>query len=132
MDSKDYGVHIEHCCKKHGCKYGNKDCPVINGIAEQKYPCESCDYEKEFLKNYSIKDLQDEIDRRNEEKNKIPDFLSDEEIMLKLPVVKKRLREELGKINEGWFDTDFEDYCYETFLDMFYGDKIWDWINDDI
>jgi hypothetical protein len=34
-------VHTEHCCKWHGCKYGNKDCTVIKGAA-QSYPCEFC------------------------------------------------------------------------------------------
>ena len=36
-------VHVTHCCKRHGCKYGDKDCPVANGRLEQQYPCESCD-----------------------------------------------------------------------------------------
>lgn len=35
-----WGVHIGHCCKKHGCKYGNTDCPVNLGIVKQQYPCE--------------------------------------------------------------------------------------------
>lgn len=35
-------VHQEHCCKLHGCKYGNKNCPVESGELEQLYPCESC------------------------------------------------------------------------------------------
>lgn len=36
------GVHISHCCKWHGCKYGDPDCPVVNGEVEQKYLCEDC------------------------------------------------------------------------------------------
>ena len=35
------GVHDAHCCKEHGCKYGDSDCPVefgdLPGIR-----CESC------------------------------------------------------------------------------------------
>jgi len=38
-------VHQTHCCSKHGCKYGEDDCPVANGIIKQDYPCEACDYE---------------------------------------------------------------------------------------
>lgn len=37
-----HSVHDSHCCVKHGCKYGNKDCPVVL----EKEPgiiCESCD-----------------------------------------------------------------------------------------
>jgi hypothetical protein len=36
------GVHAAHCCKWHGCKYGDPDCPVANGEVEQRYPCEYC------------------------------------------------------------------------------------------
>ena len=36
------GVHISHCCKWHGCKYGDPDCPVVNGEIEQEYLCEDC------------------------------------------------------------------------------------------
>ena len=37
------GVHAAHCCKWHGCKYGDKDCPVVLGKIEQEWPCEYCD-----------------------------------------------------------------------------------------
>lgn len=39
-DEKD--VHTEHCCVEHGCKYGDDDCPVENGVQEQSYPCQDC------------------------------------------------------------------------------------------
>lgn len=38
----DYKVHIEHCCLAHGCKYGNKDCPVVNKKLFQRHVCEQC------------------------------------------------------------------------------------------
>lgn len=41
--SKRTGVHIEHCCTRHGCKYGDSDCPVRNRRAAQSYLCEMCD-----------------------------------------------------------------------------------------
>jgi hypothetical protein len=34
--------HTEHCCQKHGCKYGYDDCPVVTGQQKQSFPCESC------------------------------------------------------------------------------------------
>lgn len=37
------GVHASHCCKWHGCKYGDDDCPVASGEIEQLYLCEYCD-----------------------------------------------------------------------------------------
>lgn len=40
-------VHTEHCCAKHGCKYGDDDCTVTTGLAPQSFDCESCDWEKE-------------------------------------------------------------------------------------
>ena len=36
------GVHAAHCCKWHGCKYGDDDCPVVFGEVEQEWPCEYC------------------------------------------------------------------------------------------
>lgn len=36
------GVHAAHCCRWHGCKYGDPDCPVVIGEVEQEYQCEDC------------------------------------------------------------------------------------------
>jgi len=36
------GVHRTHCCLKHGCKYGNRECPVEAGTVVQAHPCEWC------------------------------------------------------------------------------------------
>lgn len=40
-------VHTEHCCLKHGCKYGRwrsklDDCSVAAGRKSQSYMCERC------------------------------------------------------------------------------------------
>jgi hypothetical protein len=43
MDKSKYGVHEAHCCIKHGCKYGDKDCTVVNGQTAQLYTCEWCE-----------------------------------------------------------------------------------------
>lgn len=45
MDEKEYGVHTSHCCVKHGCKYGEPDCPVVNKTIKQEYICEYCEDE---------------------------------------------------------------------------------------
>ena len=45
MSKENYGVHITHCCYIHGCKYGDKDCPVASGEVAQKYTCYYCDEE---------------------------------------------------------------------------------------
>jgi len=49
-------VHTEHCCKTHGCKYCDDDCPVELGIKKQSYPCEGCDIDEEMSKFYSSPD----------------------------------------------------------------------------
>jgi len=49
---REYGVHAAHCCAKHGCKYGDEDCPVFNLLIKQKHPCWDCDDEdKEMVMN---------------------------------------------------------------------------------
>lgn len=35
-------VHSNHCCDRHGCKYGDPDCPVAAGILTPLYRCEDC------------------------------------------------------------------------------------------
>tara|TARA_R110000772_G_scaffold16535_5_gene46829 strand:- start:3571 stop:3966 length:396 start_codon:yes stop_codon:yes gene_type:complete len=47
MNPDNIGVHVNHCCSDHGCKYGDMDCPVAYGDAVQKYPCESCAFDAE-------------------------------------------------------------------------------------
>ena len=31
------GSHALHCCFRHGCQYGDKDCPVIGGTVAMAY-----------------------------------------------------------------------------------------------
>lgn len=50
-------VHSTHCCKIHGCKYGDEDCPVVNGEEVQEYPCEDCSEPLE-IRLYSFEDIQ--------------------------------------------------------------------------
>lgn len=63
MIPKDkWGVHAAHCCKWHGCKYGqNKNCPVVQGKVKQKYLCEDCDYtlEDESYYKQMLKDIEE-------------------------------------------------------------------------
>lgn len=43
IPQENWGVHRTHCCFEHGCKYGDKDCPVELGLIKQDYKCEDCD-----------------------------------------------------------------------------------------
>lgn len=35
-------VHVSHCCRIHGCKYGDTDCPVVSGACSAEDLCEEC------------------------------------------------------------------------------------------
>ena len=50
IPKEKWGVHNTHCCAKHGCKYGDSDCPVEMKLSKQVYPCESCgnDFEEKI------------------------------------------------------------------------------------
>jgi hypothetical protein len=43
------GVHINHCCERHGCQYGDENCPVVIGLAIKNHRCEDCDRELQTL-----------------------------------------------------------------------------------
>lgn len=69
MDKSKWGVHQTHCCKFHGCKYGEPDCPVVKGLIQQYYLCEYChidleeeEYHKSVLNRVNkIKLLQKDL-----------------------------------------------------------------------
>lgn len=47
MSERRIDVHTRHCCKWHGCKYGDGDCTVIVQPKSQEGPCEECGLELE-------------------------------------------------------------------------------------
>ena len=60
MTEQRIGTHVSHCCAKHGCKYGDSDCPVEAGTQEQTQACESCTSVKTLEER--IKYLQKELE----------------------------------------------------------------------
>lgn len=58
------GVHRTHCCVAHGCKYGDRDCPVETGKIKQDYVCEYCEHDGidnlEDLQKYVMRSMNDE------------------------------------------------------------------------
>jgi hypothetical protein len=42
-------VHATHCCVRHWCKYGDEDCPVMDGTVEgvSADACEWCENHRE-------------------------------------------------------------------------------------
>lgn len=67
MEVDKIGVHATHCCILHGCKYGEKDCPVTNGKITQVYPCQDCRTQGEYFGRMKyphgemVKDLVEEM-----------------------------------------------------------------------
>lgn len=55
MTREFLSVHDSHCCPKHGCKYGDDDCPV----ELKKEPGIQCEYCDEFEEQYpeALKEL---------------------------------------------------------------------------
>lgn len=69
---RKFAVHISHCCVKHGCKYSEPDCPVVNGEVQQTHVCEDCSNEgidkvEELLQKKDMNKLQ-EIFKQHENK----------------------------------------------------------------
>ena len=48
MKESKIGVHRRHCCIKHGCKYGDDNCPVVKGEVKQDGPCWVCYVEEGY------------------------------------------------------------------------------------
>lgn len=42
MNLREMETHATHCCKLHGCKYSEEDCPVVNEVVAQTCLCEIC------------------------------------------------------------------------------------------
>ena len=55
-------VHDAHCCKKHGCKYGDDDCPVVLGIEPGVRECEYCAMESTPSEMAAIPHIDDNGD----------------------------------------------------------------------
>lgn len=54
-------VHTEHCCKTHGCKYGDPKCPVSTGDKKQSFACEDCIEEAEGCCNIPQKEVEESL-----------------------------------------------------------------------
>jgi hypothetical protein len=42
IDEREYRSCQSHCCRRHGCKYAEPNCPVTKGRVTQDHPCEQC------------------------------------------------------------------------------------------
>lgn len=62
------GVHETHCCRKHGCKYGDLDCPVAFGT-HPGIKCEFCE-EDEMYES----EIEDELEIPHQDEKIIADY----------------------------------------------------------
>lgn len=84
--------------------------------------------------NYELDKVKEELNISDEDleydksKPKKLEFLSDNEIVLEINKVKNFLYNNINSIyNTGHPLKDFEHYCFEYLLEMFYGKNIWNW-----
>lgn len=59
-DEENFGPHLSHCCKEHGCKYGEDNCPVVTGQVVQQFRCEECPASAKAVKT-RVKSLEKEL-----------------------------------------------------------------------
>lgn len=52
-------IHTRDCCRVHGCKYGDSDCPVYLGFASQEFACEYCGEGNIFDDGWTAPKLED-------------------------------------------------------------------------
>lgn len=81
----NYGTHGHHCCSQHGCKYGDRDCPVESGLISQEYECEECWEDGQYVEK-----VIHELDQSLGDNNLIDKIKSDKILMAKLKLLKNR------------------------------------------
>lgn len=75
--NKEKCVHTEHCCRIHGCKYGDLNCPVYIGCKCQSFLCEQCtDSFDESTWSMTLKDLPKVPFKEFERRRKAADIYS--------------------------------------------------------
>lgn len=58
IPKEHWGVHEQHCCPMHGCKYGDADCPVVRGLTKGII-CEDCQHDLDMSKPKAKKEYLD-------------------------------------------------------------------------
>lgn len=82
MEREFLSVHDSHCCKVHGCKYGDRDCPVVLGKEEGIF-CEECIETMERLEKQFFIPLKDRPMYSESEVRVLFDALSEAEQALR-------------------------------------------------
>lgn len=73
-------VHTEHCCRVHGCKYGDDGCPVWLGHKSQSHPCESCEvFDLNDVPKIRISEFKKRNDQFDEKYEEVYESTTDQE-----------------------------------------------------
>lgn len=81
------------------------------------------------LSDYSVTELEAEIERRKERRLKFPSLLPDEEIQENFLNLKAYVVEYLRQIRDGVrIDEDHDYWLYEAVINTFYDSSVWDYI----
>ncbi len=64
--AENAGAHGTHCCMTHGCKYGDRYCPVAEGL-HTGIRCEDCGEAEAELERFTSLELEAELERRKAE-----------------------------------------------------------------
>lgn len=105
MTNQEIQVHKTHCCVKCGCKYNDKDCPVVDGTAKQEFECIECVSQPD-IKYLNIPNicfsLAEKDDRREEEfkKQRIERGFDDSELWSLTGTIAKFIIPRLEKYQE--------------------------------
>lgn len=80
------------------------------------------------LENYSIEQLEKELEKRKHEKNKKPEML----INLDFSFLVKVCQEYIDNTHENYYEEDLQHYIFEEAMKACYGKDIFNWINEKI
>ena len=84
------------------------------------------------ISKFTKEDLQEELKRREEQKNEDKPFpLTDLKSCAWLDWSKcqKACEVHIQELADGKVDTDAEHWIYETAMEAVYGKEVWDWVN---
>lgn len=147
-----HGVHINHCCNKHGCKYGDKDCPVVRGIAKQNHICELCEDETKERKMNSVKGKCAKCQKPMQYDHgkyaltgeieffpcdHIPDIKEPKKLenidWTEVINLAESIKDEVINLGEDYIDdsdSDNGEYMYQEVMKAVYGEDYFKWVNN--
>ncbi len=82
------------------------------------------------LKKFTDAELQKELETRKTKKNSIPKMLDAKNLTKRLQTLQHMVEHYVKQVAENGGDEDDQHYIYEAAVELFYGNKVWDWINN--